>query len=191
MVTPPPTMFAVATAFPAESVPGVAPDGEKKYPTGKVGHGRVTILVGVAVPSIFVIGLPYIVPVNPNRAGTVNVSCCPLALAARPMYVVVITFALPLVVAAAAMNAGALAVMSPGEPGDVEANGDVGSWAARAWALARMSAAIGFLHFSVKGVRRVVGLKGRLAVQVWRMQAIVSRKREVWRAVRQKPRMDH
>lgn len=31
---------------------------EKKYPTGNVGQGRVTTFVGVAVPSIFVTGLP-------------------------------------------------------------------------------------------------------------------------------------
>lgn len=33
------------------------PDVEKKYPTGKVGQGNVTVFVGPAVPLIFVIGL--------------------------------------------------------------------------------------------------------------------------------------
>lgn len=39
-------------------VTAAEPDVEKKYPIGSVGHGRVTMFVGVAVPSTLVTGLP-------------------------------------------------------------------------------------------------------------------------------------
>lgn len=167
-------------------VPGGGCDSEK-YPTGNVGQGSAMVLLGGG-PCTSVTGLPYTVPVATSSAGTVKVSCCPSALVAMPMYVVVTSFAVGVtedVTTISDVEASAALLCALVEE---TWSGDGASLcAARPLTLFRMLGDMGTWQFSLKGSRSGAGEKGSPAVHFSRMQVIESESMELDRAARQKP----
>ncbi len=113
-------------------------------------------------------------PVATSSAGTVYVSSFPSTFVAIPMYVVVVVAA-PSADEGEADVVGTLTARSSSTLLD-----DVDFCAARPLTSARSSKEK--LHFSSKGVKRVIGENGRPAVHCSRMQATESVSRAVWRA---------